>query len=44
MAACPFEVASSAACNLRYYTVGIAAAVRDCLFCGRSAWVKLSIY
>jgi len=25
------------------YSVGMAAAVRDCLFCSWSAWVKLSI-
>jgi len=38
-----FEVASPAACKLRYYTVGMAAAVCDCLFCGRSTWVKFSV-
>jgi len=43
-AARPVEVASPAAWKLRYYYVGMAAAVCDCIFCGRSAWVKLSIY
>jgi len=32
LAAHPFEVASPAACNLRYHTVGMVAAVRDCFF------------
>ena len=35
MTACPFEVESPAACtHVSYDTVGMAAAVRDCLFCG----------
>jgi len=30
LAAHPFEVASLAACKLRYYTVGMAATLRHC--------------